>query len=55
MIHNEIVDLPKAPFCFLSFRCENGMCVDRSAKCNEIDDCGDNSDEKDCGCKCCHM
>ena len=31
------------------FTCRNGNCVDISRKCDNNDDCGDNSDEKD-GC-----
>ena len=31
------------------FQCNNGVCLDPSAKCNGQDDCGDGSDEIDCG------
>ena len=31
------------------FECNNGRCIDPSAKCNKQDDCGDGSDETDCG------
>ena len=31
------------------FRCDNGKCVFRAQRCNAKDDCGDNSDEEDCG------
>ena len=31
------------------FRCDNGKCVFNSWKCDNVDDCGDNSDEKSCG------
>ena len=30
-------------------KCNNGRCVDIRAKCNQYNDCGDNSDEIDCG------
>ena len=31
------------------FTCNNGKCLDRSERCNNANDCRDNSDEKDCG------
>ena len=31
------------------FTCDNGQCVRESNKCNGRDDCGDNSDEQNCG------
>ena len=31
------------------FTCDNGRCVDKKAKCDDIDDCGDSSDERNCG------
>ncbi|KAL1473108.1 hypothetical protein MTO96_038921, partial [Rhipicephalus appendiculatus] len=31
------------------FRCANGACVEQYERCNFVDDCGDNSDEQDCG------
>ncbi|KAM5157776.1 low-density lipoprotein receptor-related protein 12 [Mantella aurantiaca] len=30
------------------FRCDNGKCIPELLKCNRMDDCGDNSDEKLC-------
>ncbi|KAM9307511.1 low-density lipoprotein receptor-related protein 12 [Gastrophryne carolinensis] len=30
------------------FRCDNGKCISETLKCNNLDDCGDNSDEKLC-------
>lgn len=32
------------------FRCGNGACVLKYFRCNYVDDCGDNSDERDCDC-----
>ena len=38
------------PSCSSSdFTCDNGHCVRESNKCNGNDDCGDNSDERNCG------
>ena len=31
------------------FTCDNKQCVGESDKCNGRDDCGDNSDEQNCG------
>lgn len=31
-----------------NFMCENGVCISSSLRCNNIDDCNDNSDELDC-------
>ena len=31
------------------FSCDNGDCVPDSYRCNDFDDCGDNSDEDGCG------
>ena len=33
----------------LKFQCDNGNCIDTIWKCDNTDDCGDNSDEKSCG------
>ncbi|KAL1446071.1 hypothetical protein MTO96_028927, partial [Rhipicephalus appendiculatus] len=33
----------------LQFRCASGACVMKYERCNYVDDCGDNSDEMDCG------
>ncbi|XP_077519998.1 apical endosomal glycoprotein-like [Amblyomma americanum] len=30
------------------FRCRNGACVGKERRCNFVDDCGDNSDERQC-------
>ena len=30
------------------FSCHNGKCIDKKFACDLVDDCGDNSDEKDC-------
>ena len=33
------------------FKCRNGPCIDIEYRCNGADNCGDNSDEQDCGKK----
>lgn len=34
--------------CKTKFKCNNGRCISPTLKCNRQDDCGDNSDERDC-------
>ena len=33
------------------FKCSNGPCINIELNCNGADNCGDNSDEQDCGKK----
>ena len=34
------------------FICDNGECVPDELRCDNADDCGDNSDEDGCGMSC---
>ncbi|RWS17354.1 hypothetical protein B4U79_11636 [Dinothrombium tinctorium] len=43
---------PKRPCPSGTDQCANGKCFTYQQKCNFIDDCGDKSDEKDCGTNC---
>ncbi|XP_042365162.1 complement component C6 isoform X1 [Plectropomus leopardus] len=35
--------------CKGDFKCDNGRCINSTLTCNRQNDCGDNTDEKDCG------
>jgi len=37
------------------YRCDNGACIDPKWRCNGFDNCGDNSDEQNCGESHCIM
>ena len=37
------------PCNYEQFRCKNGKCIEMSERCNSLDNCGDSSDEMDCG------
>ncbi|XP_058249959.1 MAM and LDL-receptor class A domain-containing protein 1 [Hemibagrus wyckioides] len=54
--HDHKINLPDPPptdFCPLGLlRCDNGDCYKPEHLCNFIDNCGDNSDEKNCGTSC---
>ncbi|XP_041421793.1 MAM and LDL-receptor class A domain-containing protein 1 isoform X2 [Xenopus laevis] len=46
-------NMPRTELCPPSFSsCNNGKCFRPEQSCNFIDDCGDNTDEKDCGTSC---
>uniref|UniRef100_A0A8C7YVK8 Complement component 6, duplicate 1 n=1 Tax=Oryzias sinensis TaxID=183150 RepID=A0A8C7YVK8_9TELE len=34
--------------CRENFKCDNGRCINSTLRCNKQNDCGDNSDERDC-------
>lgn len=42
--------VPEGPGCDVNreFLCDNGWCVVIDARCDDVDDCGDASDEYDC-------
>lgn len=42
-------DLPPSKDCLGKFTCRNGQCYTHLQRCNFNDDCGDNTDEEDCG------
>ena len=40
---------PSRPCHFWEFTCVNGRCINNGYKCNDVDNCGDGSDERGCG------
>lgn len=54
MAHRALLSLPEnpteAPNCsrYYQFQCGNGHCIPNRWKCDQENDCGDWSDEKDC-------
>ena len=50
VVLNKVVFPLDQPRCTVhEFRCGNGKCVDNQRKCDGNDDCGDSSDETNCG------
>ncbi|GAB1285988.1 MAM and LDL-receptor class A domain-containing protein 1 [Apodemus speciosus] len=55
--HYSTMEEPAFPlptgFCPQGYKeCQNGRCYSRGQSCNFVDDCGDNSDENECGGSC---
>ena len=50
-----LIPYPGSGYCYFDeFACDNGECIPESWICDHDNDCGDYSDEEDCGtCKCC--
>ena len=47
--HSYISDVPSVQCEPHEFVCNNGQCIDKRRRCDSQDDCGDNSDEDNCG------
>ena len=52
---HSILIFPPGSCTQFEYQCDNGNCVRGGAVCNDEDNCGDNSDEKQCGEGICNL